>query len=267
MLVYVNMGRRDFAKRPIPPKDTIRYVWEFFACLEGRVVADIIAPRDDKAVWEQTLWAFPADHCHTWLSHDEIERVVFHFTVVPPELTELLPRRGYYRAPLTDADCARLRELALTARELLDKGTVKSTFFERTLAQELAQLALREVPDRPLAVGARAKARVERAMAWFVDHMSEGPGLREVGQGLNISPTHLRRIFHKTRGEGPHTTFNRLRMQRVEDLLLNSDLTIEAISERVGLSSASALNRAVKDHFGRPPQQLRKLRAEQRART
>jgi AraC-like DNA-binding protein len=67
-------------------------------------------------------------------------------------------------------------------------------------------------------------------------------------------------------GEGPHAAFNRLRMQRVEDLLLNSNLTMEAISERVGLSSASALNRAVKDHFGRPPQQLRTLRAEMRRR-
>ena len=266
MLVYVNMGRRDFETDPIPPRDTVRYAWEFFACLDGRLVADIIEPRDDKAAWEQTFWAFPTDHCHSWQSHGEIERVVFHFTVVAPELTELLPRRGYYRVPLTGADRDRLRELARSARELLDKQTVKSAFLERTLGQELAQLALRDVPDRTLSADASAQARTERAIAWFADHMAEGPGLREVCQGVHVSTTHLRRLFHKTRGEGPHAVFNRLRMQRVEDLLLNSDLTMEAISERVGLSSASALNRAVKDHFGRPPQQLRELRAEQRAR-
>jgi len=267
MLVYVNMGRRDFGTYPIPPKDTVRYAWEFWACLEGRIVADILEPGGNKTIWEQTFWAFPADHRHSWQSHGEIERVVFHFTVVAPELTELLPRRGYYRVPLTESDCTRLRELARSARELLEKETVKSAFLERTLAQELAQLALRDVPDRPLSAGASAQARTERAMAWFAEHMAEGPGLREVSKGVNISTTHLRRLFHKTRGEGPHAVFNRLRMQRVEDLLLNSDLTMEVISERVGLSSASALNRAVKDHFGRPPQQLRKLRAEQRKRT
>jgi AraC family transcriptional regulator len=267
MLVYVNMGRRDFETHPIPLKDTVRYAWEFLACLDGRLIADIIEPRDDKAVWEQTFWAFPAKHRHSWQSHGEIERVVFHFTVVAPELTELLPRRGYYRAPLTESDCTRLRELALSARKLLEKETVKSAFLERMLAQELAQLALRDVPDRPLSADASAQARTERAVAWFAGHMAEGPGLREVCRGAHISTTHLRRLFHKTRGEGPHAVFNRLRMQRVEDLLLNSDLTMEAISERVGLSSASALNRAVKDHFGRPPQQLRTLRAEQRART
>lgn len=267
MLVYVNMGRRDFTANPIPPKDTMRYAWEFMACLEGRAIPELFEPGDDKAAWEKTFWAFPADHRHSWQSHGAVDRVALLFTVVAPELTELLPRRGYYRVPLTDSDCDRLRELGRSARALLDMQTVKSAFFERQLAEELAQLALREVPDRPLAAAASAQARTERALVWFADHMAEGPGLREVGRALNISPTHLRRLFHKARGEGPHVAFNRVRMRRVEELLLHSDLTMEVIAERVGLSSASALNRAVKDHSGLPPHKLRKLRIAQRART
>jgi AraC-like DNA-binding protein len=40
-------------------------------------------------------------------------------------------------------------------------------------------------------------------------------------------------------------------------LLRDTELTLEVISSQVGLSSASALARAIKVHFGKTPQSLR----------
>jgi AraC-like DNA-binding protein len=46
-------------------------------------------------------------------------------------------------------------------------------------------------------------------------------------------------------------------METAEKLLHDPTLTLEAISGRVGLSSASALSRAIKGHFGFSPRALR----------
>lgn len=264
MLVYLNIGKRDFEQDPIPDQDTVRHAWEFFACLQGNIIAEMFNPKRCDDIREPTIWAFPPDHRHSWHSRGEVDRVVFHFSEVPLEVITLLPKCGYYRASLEDTDCTRLRQLVQSAIGFRNKATVKSALFDRALALELSHMSLRLVPDQNLSGSALTQSIINKAMAWFADHMHENPRLNDVCEATSISTTHLRRLFHQAKGEGPHAAFNRLRMRRVEELLMDRDLTIEAISESVGISSASALNRAVRSHFGLTPKALREDRLQRR---
>jgi AraC family transcriptional regulator len=130
------------------------------------------------------------------------------------------------------------------------------------MVDELSLLALREVTPKALPSRSNAEGKTEEAIAWYREHMNENPGLDEIARNLFVSPAHLRRLFHEARDEGPKSTFTRLRMERVEELLHHTDLGLEAIAPRVGFSSASALSRAVKAHFHASPREYRQRRQQ-----
>ena len=88
--------------------------------------------------------------------------------------------------------------------------------------------------------------------------MCEDPGLDQIANAVNTSTSQLRRLCHQVRDASPHQIFHRIRMQRVLEHLHDPTLTLDTIAVRVGFSSASALSRAVKGHFGQSPRQVRK---------
>ena len=101
---------------------------------------------------------------------------------------------------------------------------------------------------------------MEQALLRYASDLAESPTLADVAAVVNVSPAHLRRLFQAVRGESPKEAFNRIRMQKVEELLVHSDLTVERIAEDAGFSSASSLTYAVCRHFGNPPGRLRRKR-------
>lgn len=62
----------------------------------------------------------------------------------------------------------------------------------------------------------------------------------------------------------PARGYYRLRLQKAQELLTDTDLPLETITQQVGLSSASALVRAVKRHFPMTPRRLAQAAREQR---
>jgi len=75
---------------------------------------------------------------------------------------------------------------------------------------------------------------------------------------VNLSTTHLNRLFQSTRSTTPHEILHQHRMQRARELLLERELTLDDIAQQLGFSCASALSRAVKHHFGHSPRRLRR---------
>lgn len=260
MLTYARLGIMHYVREPVPTTPiNSRSGWEFCACLKGSMKAWLPSPGDNEVLRKHTLWVFPRLHPHGWLSDAPCERATFHFKNVPEELKRLLPARGYCRVRLTKTDCDRLRILARLAVEATTHPTEALALQEQSIKSELSLMALREIELRPLSKPRLAEQKTEAALDWYALHMAECPRYREdVASAVHVSPAHLRRMFYATRGESPQTAFNRLRMERAEALLQDPRLTLEVISEGVGFSSASALSRAIKAHFGITPSQLRR---------
>ena len=91
-------------------------------------------PDNDEIMRERTLWVFPSRHKHSWFSDAPCERVVLHFETVPQELELLLPPRGYYRVPLSEGDCTRLRVIAGEAAASLRRPMEFQDLYESTLS-------------------------------------------------------------------------------------------------------------------------------------
>lgn len=172
----------------------------------------------------------------------------------------MLPTQGYYRVELEEEDLDRLRRLAERAAEMMEHPTKLVFLQTQALAAEFSLIALREIGQPPLTARRMARTKTEQALGWYGEHVAEAPTFRDVAKAVRVSPTHLRRLFHQFRGESPHKTMKRLRMERAEEMLKGTDLTLDAIAGHVGLSNGSALSRAVKAHFGITPRNLRRGR-------
>ncbi|MDT8391751.1 MAG: AraC family transcriptional regulator [Lentisphaeria bacterium] len=255
MLIYFKSGIRNFVCDSVPINK--RSAWEFYVSLSGRIGPDL-GSSAPPAMREQVLWVFPREHAHGWLGEKTVDRLVFHFTAVPGELEKMIPSPGYYQTPLSDDDCERLLALAGQAAEIMEQPTRLVFLQTQALVSELSLMALRQVIHPALASRQIARNKTEQALGWYSEHMDESPTFKDVAQATFVSSTHLRRLFHWSRGESPHQAMNRIRMQRAEDLLKGTDLSLDAIAARVGLSNGSALSRAVKAHFGITPRNLRR---------
>lgn len=255
MLIYANLGFRNFGKDPVEPKS--RDVWEFWVLLSGSIALKLTDPPRIEQISQPTLFAFPASLTFGWSGCGTAERTVFDFTSIPPELAELLPECGYFQVSLSKSDCNRMRALAEEADLRMDRPTQIVQIEEHALLCELCLTVLRESKIRPLAANDRARKIVDQALLQYASDLPDTPTLQEIGRIVHISPAQLRRIFHKVLGEGPKAAFKRIRMRKVEELLLHSDFTVENIAAMVGFASASALAHAVRAYFGRSTTQLR----------
>lgn len=278
MLVYFNSGFCNYRNNLFPIAE--RPIWEFQCNLDGglapilpgqasgakktkdeRPTSNIQHPTPNETAFEQRrLWVFPPGHEHGWQVKDKVERLVFHFTAVPGELENQIPETGYYQVELSDEDCEQMRRLGQRAEEMGSHPTRLLFLQTQILVGELSLMALRDIAHPALPQKQIADNKTERALAFYREHMAQDPSFEDIAAAVGICPTHLRRLFHKARGERPHQVFNRLRMEKAEQLLRETDDLLNVIAGQVGFSDSSALSRAVKTHFGKTPSELRKER-------
>lgn len=263
MLTYAASGTRHFVTEPEGLRS--RRVWEFFACLSGRV--GLVLPDHQKPEWgSKTLWAFPAEHVHGWTSVEPVDRLVFQHTVVPKDLEQFVPHRGYYQVALTGGDFEQLHRLMALAKQIMKRPTTHINLQTQTVVAELSLMAARDVNAEPLPLYRFTRFRVEFVLAWYRDHMNVDRPVEAAADRIHVSPVHLRRMFRRVLGETPRAVFNRIRMERVDFLLSRTDLTLEAIASEVGLADSASLSRAVQAYFGELPGEKRKTQRQQASR-
>ena len=231
--------------------------WEFMACLDGCMCEDLERSGNTQEMRGHTLWVFPAWYSHGWCSDAPCERVVAHFSAVPGKLQELIPQRGYYRVAITDEDCGRLRTLAAAAISAHTHATELQPLQDETILGELSLMALREATPAPISGKDLAIQKVQMAINWYTHNIQDRPVESEIAHAVNVSPSYLRRLFHLHTGSSPKEAFTRIRMEMVLRMLETQEMTLDAISERTGFSSASTLSRAVKHHFNLGVRELR----------
>jgi len=98
---------------------------------------------------------------------------------------------------------------------------------------------------------------VVQAVRYIREHACDRIGVNEVLRAVPLS----RRVFEarfKTRlGRTPHEEIVRVRMERVKQLLLETDLSIESIAARAGFEHEEYMSVAFKREVGLPPGRFR----------
>jgi AraC family transcriptional regulator len=270
-LAYRNQGERRFGLQPITPYP--RKVWEFQFVTEGEcslLIREQKATREERVLGPTLVISGP-ECVHGWDGRpsDICQATIFHFDEVDFTLRTIIGQTGYRLLPFSPNEVPflqslydRCAEARRTIGTLPPEAKKRAGFFEPTIygivAMELTLFFLKHIPKAELGPAPNfGESKVAEALAWYEANLARNPNIADVARAVHLSPTHLRRLFHKMRGISPQTAFKRVRFDRVKWLMRDTTMTLDRIGESSGFGSASAFSRAFKTEFGVSPQVYR----------
>ena len=95
--------------------------------------------------------------------------------------------------------------------------------------------------------------QIARAINYMHTHLDQDISLEVLAQTVNVSPSHLRRLFKQATGMAPHQYLIHLRVNRAKELLLTRGFSINEVAAEVGFADQSHLHRHFKRIFGVTP--------------
>ncbi len=253
MLIYLVEDTRRYGVTPCALDRRRR--WEFQAVVSGSI--GMVRPGEATRLARRTLWLSGPGHAHGWAGDGAraAKVVVFHFRSVPEPLRRAVGDDGAIEMALTPAACRRLVELARRARVYWDHPSPGMVMCYEHVLLELSLLVYEAWQGDAVATGSGADndRRVRDALRWYSERMAANPGQEEVARAVNVSPSHLRRLFHEVLKSGPKQVLDQLRFQRAMQLMADPAIKLGAVSEACGFESQSAFSRAFKTKFGCAP--------------
>lgn len=105
-------------------------------------------------------------------------------------------------------------------------------------------------------------AEVARALNAIKKRACEGIQVKDVLESVPLSRRALETRFRKSIGRSPHEEITRVRMERVRELLVGTDLSIAAIAARTGFQHVEYLSVAFRREVGVPPSVYRARASE-----
>jgi two-component system response regulator YesN len=92
---------------------------------------------------------------------------------------------------------------------------------------------------------------INQALNFINYHYTEKISLDDVAEELNVSKHYLSSIFKKETGENMSFFINKLRIEKAKQLLLESDIKIKEVFEKVGYSDQQYFSKVFKKITGK----------------
>jgi LacI family transcriptional regulator len=99
---------------------------------------------------------------------------------------------------------------------------------------------------------------VAAAVRFIREHACDRINVADVLKAVPLSRRVLESRFRARLGRTPHDEILRLKLERVKQLLLETELSIAAIAERAGFEHSEYLSATFKQHFGQSPSVYRR---------
>ena len=100
-------------------------------------------------------------------------------------------------------------------------------------------------------------ARLLKVIAQMEERVEEPLAAEDLADVAGLSLRQFERVFHTALGQRPMGFYLHLRLERAQNLITYSALTMQEIGVATGFSSLPAFSRAFKRRFGVPPSQQR----------
>lgn len=100
-------------------------------------------------------------------------------------------------------------------------------------------------------------SKLKKAREYIRAHYHENISLKSIAEYLNVSEAYISRLFTKEMGESFINYLTHLRIEKAKELLKNSNLSINEISERIGYYNQEHFSRIFKKHEGCSPNKYR----------
>jgi transcriptional regulator GlxA family with amidase domain len=103
----------------------------------------------------------------------------------------------------------------------------------------------------------RLDPRVAQAMSRMEARLDSPETAAQIAKACHVSPRRLEQLFRENLGLAPAAYGLSLRLQAARRMITDTHHPMADVALRCGFSSASALSRAFRHHYGKPPSQLR----------
>lgn len=143
-----------------------------------------------------------------------------------------------------------------------DEYSKQNGFFaHKLLHTAVFQLILKtmEYTDGSIEVtGEQIEPNIIKALRYIDKHYTEHISLDDIAEVAHMSRFYFCRKFHSTTGATVLEYLNNVRLTKVHNLLLSTQMSIDEIAVITGFSSAVNLTRAFKKVYGNSPRDFRK---------
>jgi AraC family transcriptional regulator len=176
-------------------------------------------------------------------------------------------------APLTDGKRAELvgralfddpvagRVMAILSQEETSAGPHSRLFLDQALDLLCTQLVRAHsncgVLPAPAPRRGLADWQIRRVMNYAHEHLDQEISLEDLAALVSLSRFHFCTAFRLAIGSTPHNWLVRLRMERAQQLLAGTDLTIIQVALAVGYETPSAFTASFRKAFGITPSAFR----------
>ena len=96
-----------------------------------------------------------------------------------------------------------------------------------------------------------------KSLIFIRDHYMEGISVADVAKGIGYSMSYFGYIFKKNRGISANKYITELQLAKAADLLRSTNVSVSAISERVGFTDPNYFSTVFKAQYGASPRQYR----------
>ncbi|MFD3261126.1 response regulator [Paenibacillus lentus] len=156
-------------------------------------------------------------------------------------------------------------ELIQTAEKGLSIARLAKERRERLMKQHAGQLehgALQEIEgssgdERDSLSLHTSNEYVIKAVQYIEEHISDVLTIKEVAQQVHLNPSYFSVLFKEEAGLTFIDYVTQLRMKKAKELLKGSNLSLDAISEQIGLQTTSYFIRMFKKFESMTPKQYR----------
>lgn len=95
----------------------------------------------------------------------------------------------------------------------------------------------------------------EQAMRWIREHYMEDITLNSISEQVYLNPAYLSVMFKKKTGRSIIEYLTEVRMEEAKKLLVQTDLKMYQIAERVGYNDAAYFSNSFKKYQSMTPQE------------
>jgi len=145
--------------------------------------------------------------------------------------------------------------------EAVDESVRRAVAASHTM-DELFAAYRRAVADIVSAVGQPTAARhdrsLRRAIEFLRQHYAERPTLKQVARVAGFAPNYFSQLFHQAQRMTFANYLVQLRLQRAQELLAGTSLSLDRVAQLSGLVRRQHLIRVLKRSMGETPMQYRR---------
>lgn len=99
---------------------------------------------------------------------------------------------------------------------------------------------------------------VNRAKKYIAEHVDKKITIDDIAYAVNLTPQYLCNIFKTVTGITIITYVNRLKLEKIRNLVINNGLTLRQAGESVGFNDENYISRIFKKYYGKSISELKK---------